>query len=214
MRIPSSTPSERTDHHPESLDPTRAREKLLDHYLRCGVASLQSADQLGHFLSGVAVLGLGALLHVDLSPASALLGRAADDRLLVALFCLGAWATAVGLSCAFLIIYVLRGLAGRSVHARGGREDRIGAPLGPLPPGGFEAFIRDQRRFEDFLHHHYRPGDLARGEDLLYARWSYLRYAALQKLEVLRRLRALLALALGFAIASELARSYLAHLGA
>jgi hypothetical protein len=187
------------------LPPSELRhDDLLLHYVRGAQGTLQSIDQLGNFLMGFGVLALGYLLQADLSAATAVLGAAGGGRELLAIASLGAWATAVGLLVAFVLTYVFRVIAGRSVHGVNGKEDGIGAVIDLPEDLSMEGFMASQRSFPQFLRGSYRPEDQRDPAALLYARWSYLRYMGLCKLVAMQRMRGLLGLALVFAVGFKL----------
>ena len=184
--------------------PGLERRDLLLHYVAEGPRTIDSVDQLGNFLMGFGVLALGYLLQAELrAPLEALRasGPALKDTALqvtggLALAC---WGAAVAWLVAFVHTYVTRVLAGRSVHAEGGNEDKIGRVLELPEPDEltWRRFAAGQASFEQFLRGHYRPEDRSGGPDaLLYARWTYLRFMALHKLAEMSRMRRLLARAL------------------
>jgi hypothetical protein len=180
-------------------EPALERRELLLHYVAEGPRTIDSVDQLGNFLMGFGVLALGYLLQAELrGPLEALRGARPALQVLggVALAC---WGAAVLWLVAFVHTYVTRVLAGRSVHAEGGNEDKIGRVLElPAPEElAWRRFAAGQASFEQFLRSHYRAEDRAAGgEGLLYARWTYLRFMALHKLAEMARMRRLLARAL------------------
>lgn len=195
-----SAPRPDPPRHDDRLDGSApARRALLLHYVGEGPRTIDSVDQLGNFLMGFGVLALGYLLQAELSaPLQAL--RAAGPALQAAGgAALACWAAAVAWLVAFVHTYVTRVLAGRSVHAEGGNEDKIGRVL-ELPASEeltWRRFAAGQATFEQFLRGHYRPEDRAGGDDaLLYARWTYLRFMAMHKLAEMARMRRLLARAL------------------
>jgi hypothetical protein len=186
-------------------------DDLLLHYLSGAQRTVESIDQLGNFLMGFGVLALGYLLNASLKPATMWVGVAGHQG--AALLTLGAWALGVGLLLAFVYIYIFRVLAGRSVHAENGREDRVGETL-ELPEGlDFPSFMNEQRTFGDFLRTHFRTVDRKSPASLLYARWSYVRYMALRKLIEMNRMRSLLGLALASGIGFKVGLVYLNALG-
>lgn len=197
---PLPAPRPGSPSHDDRLDESApARRALLLHYVAEGPRTIDSVDQLGNFLMGFGVLALGYLLQAELSaPLQAL--RAAGPALQVAGgAALACWGAAVVWLVAFVHTYVTRVLAGRSVHAEGGNEDKIGRVLElPAPEElTWRRFAAGQATFEQFLRGHYRPEDRAGSDDaLLYARWTYLRFMAMHKLAEMARMRRLLARAL------------------
>ncbi|MGE0713016.1 MAG: hypothetical protein AB7N76_07980 [Planctomycetota bacterium] len=185
-------------------------EHLLLHYLSGAQGTIESIDQLGNFLMGFGVLALGYLLNQDLGLATRRIGAAVPQG--APLLTLLAWALAVGLLVAFVLVYIFRVLAGRAVHARDGREDAVGEVLDLPEDLDFAAFARDQRTFADFLRLSYRAADRASPAALLYARWTYVRYMCLRKLAEMNRMRALLGLAVVCATAFKVGLVYLGAL--
>jgi len=195
-------------------DPPRAEvhgrlsyDDLLLHYATGAQHSVQSVDQLGNFLMGFGVLSLGYLLQADVAP----LGRAVaagDPGSPSALAALGAWGVAVGLLVLFVLTYVFRVLAGRAVHAREGIEDGVGDVIDLPEDLRWDAFVRGQRSFPQFLKASFRAQDLRDPAALFYARWTYLRFMTLRKLVEMQRMRRLLGLALLFGILFQLLAVY------
>jgi hypothetical protein len=183
--------------HPPAL----SSDDLLRHYVDAAPHTVASIDQLGNFLMGFGVLALGYLLQVDLSAATRVV-HAASLAGAVAALALLAWSGAVLHLVLFVRAYVFEMLAGRACHVEGGNEDRLGEVTAPPEALTWRAFIRKQPTFEAFLREGYRAPDRATPEALLYARFTYLRFMALKKLEVMDRMRRLLgrglALAAGF----------------
>jgi hypothetical protein len=177
-REPSLCPEVRTDH-------------LLRHYVDAAPQTVASIDQLGNFLMGFGVLALGYLLQVDVSGATRAL-HASNAVAIVGGLALLAWAGAVVNLVLFVRTYVFEMLAGRACHVSDGNEEKLGE-ITELPEQlTWRAFVRKQPTFEAFLKEAYRPQDRVSAESLLYARFTYLRFMSLKKLEAMDRMRRLL----------------------
>lgn len=177
-REPSLCPEVRTDH-------------LLRHYVDAAPQTVASIDQLGNFLMGFGVLALGYLLQVDVSSATRAL-HAGNATQLVGGAALLAWGGAVVHLVLFVRTYVFEMLAGRACHVTNGNEETLGE-ITELPEQlTWRAFVRKQPTFEAFLKEAYRPQDRVSAESLLYARFTYLRFMSLKKLESMDRMRRLL----------------------
>lgn len=87
-------------------------------------------------------------------------------------------ASPAGLLVAFSWTFVFQVIAGRSLHAPGGEEGRIGARLGAPVDLTWAEFVEDQPDFAAFLAANYRPRDTRSPAALLYARWTYARFMA------------------------------------
>ena len=190
----------------------QAPRELLLHYVAEGPRTIDSVDQLGNFLMGFGALALGYMLQVELRLPLEALRSGAPGRVAMAALALAAWGAAVLLLVGFVHSYVTRVLAGRSVHAEGGNEEKIGQVLElPAPDElSWRKFIASQPTWKEFLRGHYRPEDRRSAEQLLYARWTYLRFMCVAKLAEMARMRRLLAQALGAGVLFKLATVALA----
>ncbi|MCW8140009.1 MAG: hypothetical protein KIT58_14015 [Planctomycetota bacterium] len=171
-------------------------EDLLRHYVEAAPQTVLSVDQLGNFLMGFGVLAMGYMLQADLSPALQAMKGALGARAFAGLLALLAWGLTVALLLAFVRTYIFRVLAGRAVHAEGGNEDRIGEVVEVPEELSWRRFNAAQPTFEAFLKDSYRRQDRQSPEQLLYARFSYLRFMTLRKLAEMDRMRRLLGQAL------------------
>lgn len=190
----------------ETLCPAVQHEDLLRHYVAAAPQTVISVDQLGNFLMGFGVLSMGYMLQADLQPALTALRGPVTLAASGGLVALLAWGVTVGLLLAFVRTYIFRVLAGRSVHADGGNEDRIGEVIdGPDDELTWRKLNRRQPTFEKFLEDSYRREDRKSPEALLYARFTYLRFMTLRKLAEMDRMRRLLGAALGTGVTFKVA---------
>ena len=104
--------------------------------------------------------------------------------------------------------YVYHVLAGRSVHARDGREEAIGEVLDVPDDLSYQEFMLHQGSFDQFLLTHYGNRARRSPESLLYARWSAMRFMMLKKLGAMARMRGLLGLALISGVAFKVLMTY------
>jgi hypothetical protein len=175
-------------------------DDLLRHYVDTTPKTLESIDQLGNFLMGFGVLALGYLLQAELGAATEAVGGVGMQRLLGGV-ALGTWGVAVGLLVLFVHTYINRVIVGRSLHADGEDEERIGEVLSVPADMTWRQFISRQPTFGRFLASSYRAEDRRSPEALLYARWSYARFMAMRKLANMDRMRRLLGGALIMGVA-------------
>ncbi len=180
----------------ETLCPTIQHEDLLRHYVESAPQTVLSVDQLGNFLMGFGVLSMGYMLNADLAPALGAVRGPVALKAFGGLLALVAWGVTVGLLLAFVRTYIFRVLAGRSVHADGANEEKIGEVVEVPDELTWRQFNRRQPTFEKFLEDSYRREDRKSAEALLYARFSYLRFMTLRKLAEMDRMRRLLGAAL------------------
>ncbi len=179
-----------------TLCPETTHTHMLLQYVHGAQQTVQSIDQLGNFLMGFGVLALGYLLNQDLGVATRALGVGPAGQQVSGLLTLGAWGLGVGLLVCFVYTYVFKVIAGRAVHGRDGTESDVGEVLDLPEDPTFEQFIRPQRTFRAFLKNSYRGRDQNDPEALLYARWTYMRFMAVKKLQEMQRMRHLLGMAL------------------
>lgn len=182
--------------HDETLCPDVTHQDLLRHYVDKAPETVLSVDQLGNFLMGFGVLAMGYMLQADLTAALGALRAAPGLKSGLALVALLAWFVTVGLLLAFVRTYIFEVLAGRSVHAEGGNEDKIGEVVQLPEELAWRRFVSRQPTFEAFVKDSYRREDRGSPEALLYARFSYLRFMTLKKLQHMDRMRSLLGHAL------------------
>jgi hypothetical protein len=197
----------------ETLCPETTHQDLLQHYVESAPNTVLSVDQLGNFLMGFGVLAMGYMLQADLGPAVAAARAVSRLRALGGVASLLAWAITVGLLLAFVRTYIFKVLAGRSVHADGGNEDRIGEVVEVPEKLTWRQWSRRQPTFEAFLRESYRGEDRVSPEALLYARFSYLRFMTLRKLGEMDRMRRLLGQALITGVAFKASMIALGLLG-
>jgi hypothetical protein len=192
--------------HDETLCPDVTHQDLLRHYVDKAPDTVLSVDQLGNFLMGFGVLAMGYMLQADLSAAlGALRGGALGLKPGLGAVALLAWFATVGLLLSFVRTYIFEVLAGRSVHAEGGNEEKIGQVVELPEELGWRRFTSRQPTFERFLEDSYRREDRRTPEALLYARFSYLRFMTLKKLQHMDRMRGLLGQALGCGVTFKVA---------
>lgn len=194
----------------EATSEARAEEpshELLLHYVGEGPRTVDSVDQLGNFLMGFGALALGYMLQVELRLPLEGLRSGLPGRQALAALALVAWLAAVLWLVSFVHAYVTRVLAGRAAHAEGGNEEKIGKLLELPAPDEltWRKFIASQPTFREFVRGHYRAEDRKSAEQLLYARWTYLRFMCVAKLAEMARMRVLLARALGAGVLFKMA---------
>lgn len=186
-------PAPPADDDPDPSSVTR--DHLLLHYVQAAPQTVASVDQLGNFLMGFGVLALGYLLQADLGAATGALHRAGLP-LGLGVAALLAWSGAVVHLVLFVRTYVFEVLAGRRAHVEADDEAALGDVVEVPDDLAWRAFVRRQPTFERFLETSYRREDRASAQQLLYARFTYLRFMTLRKLAAMDRMRRLLGRAL------------------